>query len=275
MNRLNAYGYEQNFLHYLDLMPYDGNHFFNYNGLNFLIKSNPNNKNIVFCFHGAVWEPDGGEGINRIIFRGYDYEIENTDIICICDYLLNQYDEYVVNWTLSTKKHNIEIIYQELISYIFSRKQYRKILFTGTSGGGYPSIKFASIYKETALVSNSQLYLELYIDNREGLNHGFNGLQRIIKYYNDELIYDNKDIEKHILQSNPKKVIMYNNILDSTFQRDVLPFINFLYKNKLLSILEPHFFISHNEPIPPSTQHHIQFPDNKKHIDILRNYFQD
>lgn len=121
-------------------------------------KLNSKNENIVITFHGEVAD----SGIDRIIFRGFDWDLENTDILCICDYMLNKYSEYRVNWTLSTKTLNIEYIYEDLFTNILSLKQYEKVIFTGSSTGGFPSIKFACKFNAIAIVANAQLYLEKY-----------------------------------------------------------------------------------------------------------------
>ena len=71
------------------------------------------------------------------------YEIDDTNIVCISDYLLNIYQEYQVNWTLSTStyKHNVEYIYDELFMYLITQQKYSKVIFIGTSAGGFPSLK--------------------------------------------------------------------------------------------------------------------------------------
>lgn len=43
---------------------------------------NSNNKNLVIIFHGAV----PTNGTNRIIFRGYNYEIDNTILFVLSIY---------------------------------------------------------------------------------------------------------------------------------------------------------------------------------------------
>ena len=129
-----AYNYKQQKINELNNIDNNGNNFYSYKGLNFLSKLKSNNKNLVICFHGAV----PGNGIDRIIFRGYNYEIDNTNIVCISDYLLNIYHDYKVNWTLSTYKHNVEYIYEELFKYLIDQQKYyyntvrRAIDFHGT-----------------------------------------------------------------------------------------------------------------------------------------------
>ena len=88
-----AYGYNQQIINDLLNISNDTDNFYNYKGLNFFSKLNSKNENIVISFHGAV--PDFGT--ERIFFRGVDWEITNTDIICISDYLMNIYNEVQKN----------------------------------------------------------------------------------------------------------------------------------------------------------------------------------
>jgi hypothetical protein len=117
-----AYGYTQINIQNITQIQY-GNNFYNFKGLNFLSKIEPKNKNIVFIFHGAI-----KSNKDNVIFRGYNYNIKNTDVICISDYLLGIYKDYTINWTLSTKKYNVEDIYKEVIyefdkTYSSSKRQ--------------------------------------------------------------------------------------------------------------------------------------------------------
>lgn len=198
---------------------------------------------------------------NKIIFRGYDYNIDNTDIICISDFLLDKYKNYKINWTLSSTKYNAENIYFELFNYILNNKHYKKIIFTGTSAGGYPSIKFASYFHTNALVSNAQLYLEKYIH--------FKQLISILEQNNDTLLYNNKDIEKLLIQHKPKKIILYQNKLDSTHYKALLEFLDFVKNQSLESFFDFRLF-EYKGLIPEGkTHHHINFPDNQKYYDVL------
>ena len=155
---LEAYGYKQQIINELNNIENDTYNFYNYKGLNFLSKLSSKNENIVVSFHGAT----KGFGTERIFFRGYDWEITNTDLICICDYLINIYNEVQLNWTLSTKKNESDNIYIELFKNIFDKKKYKNIIFTGSSAGGFPSIKFSSIFNSIAIIANPQLYVWKY-----------------------------------------------------------------------------------------------------------------
>ncbi len=253
-----AYGYTQTNISNLTEISKTGNHFYNFKGINFFCKMNPKNTKIAIIFHGERTNND------RIIFRGYDYEIDGVNIICFCDYLLSVYKDYTINWTLPTKKHNTDPIYREIIEALLQKK-YDKVVFTGTSAGGYPSIKFACYFHEIALVSNSQLYLENYPD--------FQTLIKMLNSHNDSVIYEDKQIEKIILENKPKKIIIYNNKEDSNYVQNIIPFYRFIIRNNLTSLIDLHIF-SWDNPIPEGkTHHHIQFPDNKKNLEILKNAF--
>lgn len=266
-----AYGYKQQIIAELNNIDINTNNFYNYKGLNFLSKLSCKNKNLVIIFHGAV----PNNGINRIIFRGYNYEIDNTNIICICDYLLNKYHEYKVNWTLSTDKHNVEYIYDELFTYLVTEQKYNKIIFTGTSAGGFPSLKFACKFNCIALLSNSQIYLEEYGKNIKSWKQGFYHLKNMVEKNNDKLIYENKQIEHIIHEYKPKKVIIFNNKKDLTYNRDIVPTIQYINNNKISHLFQINLF-DYDGIIPSGkTHHHIQFPDDKKHIDILREIIKN
>jgi len=253
-----AYGYTQTNISNLGSISKTGNHFYNFKGVNFLCKLNPKNTKIIFIFHGARTNKD------KVIFRGFDYQIEGADIICISDYLISIYENYTVNWTLSTKKHNTDSIYREIISTLLQKK-YDKVVFTGTSAGGYPSIKFACYFNAIAIVANAQIYLEDY--------SGFKTLKEMVESNGDIVIYENKEIEKIIQQYKPKKIVVYNNKTDSTYSRDIIPLTEFVKKNNLTHYFDFHIF-SWDGKIPEGkTHHHIQFPGNKKHLEILRILF--
>ena len=269
-----AYGYKQQIINELNNIDNNTNNFYNYKGLNFLSKLSCQNENLVIIFHGSI--PNSQKGQYNAIFRGYHYTIDNTDIICISDYLLTKYkDNYTVNWSLSTKKHaNLDLLYNKLFEYIINTKIYKNIVFTGTSAGGFPSLKFGSFFNATVIISNSQLYIENYVNNR--------GLAFIKRYIDndDEVIYENKMIEKIILQSKPKQIIYYQNKQDigpnpHNSYGDCIQFKNFLESNNLLNICEFFIFIPDNELSKNFNPHSIQFLDNKKHINILREFIKN
>ena len=123
---MHAYGYTQTNLSNLTEISKTGNHFYNFKGVNFLCKMNPKNTKIVFVFHGARTDKK-----IEVIFRGFDYQIDGVDIICISDYLISIYEDYTVNWTLPTKKYKTDPIYHEIISALLQKK-YDKVLQVGS-----------------------------------------------------------------------------------------------------------------------------------------------
>lgn len=253
-----AYGYTQTNISNLGSISKKGNNFYNFKGINFLCKMNPKNRKIVFIFHGARTNKD------KVIFRGFDYEINGVDIICISDYLITIYEDYTINWTLPTKKHNADQIYREIFGALLQKK-YEKVVFTGTSAGGYPSIKFACYFNAIAIVANAQIYLENY--------PGFQTFSKMLESHGDAIIYENKEIEKIIQKYKPKKIIIYNNKNDLTYSRDIQPLLEFIKKKNLKHLFDFNIFLWNGQIPEGKTHHHIQFPGNKKHLEILRKKF--
>lgn len=269
---IEAYGYKSQNIDNLHNIDHNTNNFYIYKDLNFLSKLNSKNENLVITFHGAL--TDSMIGKFDIIFRGNDWLIDNTDIICITDILFSKYkSKFEVNWTLTTNKHpNTDMLYNELFEYIINHKRYKNVIFTGTSAGGFPSLKFGSFFNSIVIISNAQLYIENYFDNK--------GLKLIKNYIDDddEVIYKNKMIEEIILQSQPKKIIYYQNTMDigpipHNSYSDFLQFKIFIEKNNLNEICVFNDF--HSNTRRNWNQHSIQFPNNKKHIDILQEYIKN
>lgn len=185
---------------------------------------------------------------------------------------MNKYHEYKVNWSLSTNKYNIECIYKELFTYIINKQKYNKVVFTGTSAGGFPSLKFACKFNCIALISNSQIYLEKY--GSEVNKQGFYHLKYMGESKEDKLIYQDRMIESIIQNNKPNKIIIYNNKKDSTYETHVLPLINYAKNIEIYDLFETYFFEYNNLP-EEKNQHKLQFPNDKIHIDILQEYFKN
>ena len=213
---------------------------------------------------------NGAACTDRVIFRGHNYTFANTDVVCVSDYLIGIYPEYAFNWTLSTEHHNIENLYLRLFRALLSRRNYQDVLFTGTSAGGFPSVKYASIFGKKALIANAQLYLENYGNDHH--QYGFTYLTHMLARYGDSPVYVPKYIEHLILKTPPAQIILYNNQNDSTHKRDTVPFLAFLRRHKLEHLCRPVVHTYHG-PIPAGkTHHHIQFPNNTKHFQVLQDY---
>jgi len=265
------YGYKQQIINNLDEINNNSSNHYTYKDLSFLSKMKKNNNNIVIIFHGAI--PIFQIGKHKVIFRGFNFDIKDTDIICVSDYLLEKYnDKYYVNWTLQTENYpNSDDLYCEIFRYYINKKNYEKVIFTGTSAGGFPAIKFASFFKETALISNSQLYLENYPNPV---------IPMLSNRFGDKLIYKEKLIEEIVLKSNPKKIIYYQNEKDNGNEyvldgfQEFLIFKKFLENNNLIDILDPHLFLKN---YGCSKKNHIsQFPNESRLEDILKlNLFKD
>jgi len=267
---MEKYGYSQNVITSLKDIDTNSTNFYTYNNLHFLSKQKKNNTNLVIFFHGIVPLPlDPFEDpLDRIVFRGYGWEIEKTDIVCISDYLLGVYKDWITNWWLPTKNYDVDKIYKNLFTYLINNKSYDNIIFTGTSAGGYPSIKYASYFNCNALVSNTQTYPQHYTL--------FPKMVKILKNNGDKLLYTEKEIEKYILEGNMKKLTLFFNIKDVTFKTYIPPFINFIYKDckKLKTIFDIHLF-SDNAILPENRDYHyMTFPNGKKHLEILKNYLK-
>lgn len=251
---MTSYGYKVKNIKTLNDISSHGSFWYEYKNLNFLSKQKKTNENLVISFHGCI-----GKKMTNV-FRGYDYVIENTDIVCVSNTLTNIYTELQISWYLSSKKYDVCGICHELFSFLIDKKIYKNVIFTGSSAGAYPSIYYACIFNKTAIIANPQIYLDL--DGRYKIS------QTLLKQSDDELIYTDKEIEKVIHNNKAKKIILYQNLLDRDLYSTFVKFMN----NNYSDIFE---FISFNGPDVlklGETQHGYYFPDNKNHLTILKEY---
>lgn len=227
-NIFNGYGYDVITLKKINEIKRNTNNAYHFKNVRFLLKTLEKNDILVISFHGAVKNKD--KGLKKIIFRGYDIPESLCDLLCISDALMNIYKHYSVNWYLSTSKYNFEPIYQEIFKYIINFKKYKNVIFTGSSAGAYPALLYASIFNKIALIGNPIIYPEIY---------GLDRLEQniIVHYYkhkkllhenNDELLYNEKDIEKKLLENKPEKIIYYQNIKDGHCKTSCHPFMDFI-----------------------------------------------
>ena len=260
------YGYKQNKIEGVTSIQLFGTHYYTYKNIHFLLKCAPASEYLVVCFNGAYTPNICGQ----VMFRGFEYNIPKTDILCVSDGLMTTYKNLLLSWYVSTEKHDYNSTYISIFEHIIkAHGKYKDVIFTGTSGGGFPSIYFASHFKQTAIVANAQFYIDKYSYYRK--------LTSIIETENkDKVILPN--IEEMVVKSPPKKIIIYNNGQDEHVRRSpnssYPPFVHFLQSNNLSHILNLHVF--NNSILEHATQqyHHLHFPNNKKHITILTEYIK-
>ena len=223
--------------------------------VDFLYKPTQNSKKLAVVFHGSRSMKQ-----KLPIFRSYNWD-SNFSILSFSDLLLKEYckDSLLLGWYLDTKKHKQSNIIIQVIKKIKKIGEYNKIIFFGSSGGGYPALKFASYFNEIAFFMNSQIYLN---------NHKhFDILKKILNENSDELL--DFDIEKYIKDNGlPKKVILYCNIRDKHhYEIHSLPLEKF-FNNNFLGIFKGIYFNGHTPP-KGSTHHHVQLPNGMTSISII------
>jgi len=253
---MSEYGYTLNKIITLNDISGNGSFWYEYKGLGFLSSLKVTNENLVVTFHGCLKTNE------RNIFRGYNYVIEKTDVICVSNMLTNIYPDLRISWYLSSKNYDVHGLCIQLFQYLLDNKKYKNVIFTGSSGGAYPSMRYASIFNKTAIISNPQIYLETECYNR------FQKAQIILEEKGDNLLYKEEEIEHIIKNNKPKKIILYYNTLDVD---QCSKFVNFMNKGHS-DIFE---FIPFKGPDileSGKTQHTYDFPENKSHLTILKEY---
>lgn len=198
-----------------------GNIHYIYEDVHFLYKNN-NKKHLIVSFHGAI-----KENTRYPVFRNYDKNYINSDMLSIFDGMLHKYKTQglLLSWYLSSEKYNFNEIYTKIIKQIIGK--YKKVLFFGTSGGGYPALYYACIFNSHCLIGNSQLYLEKY--------KYYSTFKKILLDADDKIIV--KNIEDVIVTNPPKLLTISTNIDDEHHNIEHSePFVKFCKDNKIYGL---------------------------------------
>lgn len=81
-----------------------------YKDVHFLFKPHKLSNNLVVSFHGGIG------GATTPVFRFFDYNFDNSSLLCFSDTILNHYQKknkkYTFYWYLDTKKMKYTDIYK-------------------------------------------------------------------------------------------------------------------------------------------------------------------
>lgn len=227
---------------------------YDYLGYNFLYKAKKNQLNkkqhLIVMFHGAISE----DRDNRIIYRGFNWDINGADLLCMSDQLIKYHSKLKTSWFQSSLKIPAVYHYRKIIHHIINYGKYNKVIFSGSSAGGYPSLYFAGYFHKMALITNAQIYLKesnLYAQ-----------LDQVMNKSDDEIKYYPRKIESYLKNYRPQKIIIYNNTADYTYPEHAEIFLKFLQEKKINHEIN----LFHQE----KDAHNRRFPYNQKHQTILQ-----
>ena len=233
---------------------------YNYKTIDFFFKNVDLNDYLIIYLHGAIYiDKKTNKVIQKPIFYHWNYVYKNCDTLCLSDKLLDIYDSknLELSWFLSTPTNYYFDIYIEILKFIIN-KNYKKVLFTGISGAGFPAIIFSSYFKCNCLIFNPQIYLNKY--------HYFDKFLNILNI--DESNLD-IDIEKLLIKKGPpnKIILIINKNDDHSYKEHGIFFELFMLKyfeNHIKTI-----FFKGAEPPEGKSHHRIFLPDNVNFNNLL------
>ena len=201
----------------------------------FLLKRNPKNKILTVCFHGRA-------NLGSFpIFRGYNYNLKNSDILSIADKLQPK-----LNMEVTFYLHYI-VDYIKLIKTIYQEGKYTKMLFFGTSSGGFIALFLASYFQQHAFIANAFIYTN---------NNHYRRLEKRCEDTQTKYAI-RMDIEAVIAHYGfPKSIHLFSNKADSIHVKNAKPFMT-KYEGEKSKIKEKFFF---RKPTDGSDPHTINMP---------------
>ena len=253
---MNSYGYKTKLIDKLDdisclissgLFQF---HFI-YKNTDFYYSHKSNDYGTLVSFHAAV-EPT----ISLPVFRGHDWSVDNTNILCVSDPVLAKYREGN-NTTISfdstffqgTSKIDSESIIIEVLAF-FQSFNVGDILTFGTSAGGLAALKYSSYFNGYCLIGNAEFHLDIWWN--------FENTAEVIRSQDDEIDYP--DIFSWLNKYGPPKtLILSSNVFDDmTFEAHHLPIVDYFqdkHPEKLYDIrhCEKHSGKFHTSHFPANT----------------------
>ena len=170
----------------------------------FLFKRNPESQILTVLCHGRA--PKG----SYPIFRGYNYNLTQTDTLSLSDKLQSQtklevayYLHYVAD-------------YINIVNHVFKQGKYHKILFFGTSSAGFITLFMASFFQQYAFIANAFIYSN---------NNHYRQLEEYCKRYDKKygIRMEIQSVFKHY--GFPKRVFLFSNKSDSIHIKNTKPFL--------------------------------------------------
>ena len=227
--------------------------YYKYKTIHFLYKINGPSNNLLASFHGYVVVDTPTP-----VFRSYKTTNKMYNVLSISDKLIedNASKKLLLSWHLTPTKFDYNEIYIEIID--FFNKKYKNVIFNGTSGGGFPSLFYASYFKKHALISNSQLYLEKFCH-----------FQNFFEVIEGDINLSDCNIEEVVNKYGPPKLAyIYVNKNDiSHYNEHFLPFEKFVIDNHLESYYKFIDFIGFTPPENKS-HHQVLYPNIENEIVI-------
>ena len=216
---------------------------------------------LLISFHGAlsILDKESKKLTLTPLFRGYNWRIPNVDILCVYDPLLDDYAGEMLQmaWFLDTAFHKHSIDIGEVIGEI--SRQYKNVITTGSSAGGFPAIKYAILTSGHAVIMNPQLYLSRYA-------YHWKNLINVLSKYGDSPV-EPTDVETLLRNfGRPKSITIYINQLDEHHRiSHVDPFLEFSSGDESITAIR---FENSTEPI-----HNSFLPLGEEITNILHKKF--
>ena len=227
-------------------------------------------KNMIVLFHGIA------DYSIYPIYRGYDYNFEDSIVLSITDPLIKLYKGLNIGWYIDTKKYNITDNLLEIIKHIKKKCNCKNIIFSSNCSGALIALKLSCIMNEYCLIANPHTILKsndcsIYPHwTSESLINGFrmplskNDNYKKVKILNEFLKENNDEIQSFDLLDSrnflkkhgiPKLLLCYTHKDDYT--AEWINKINIFYKENNNNNIK--IIFNDKQNVSP---HHTPFKDN-------------
>lgn len=169
---------------------------------------------LVVVFHGGMPEP-------KLVFYQRDLDIPGCDVLSMTDSNIFRLREWpFISFFLGTKRNRADLSYERIIRIFVESKQYDRVVFFGSSAGGFSALKYASVFGGEALVGSPILSPREY--------HTFQSVTRDLSRGGDEIVGPTCVEEIFEQYGYPRRVLLCYNVLDDHdlgYCKHIAPFV--------------------------------------------------
>lgn len=235
--------------------------------LNAFMSSKECNDKLVVFLQGAI----DREKLSPPIYHRWSWHKEiDSNVLCINDPLLNKNDDLRIGWYAGTKNFEYIRKYSKLILKIIDDLSIdrNKLMFYGSSAGGFAAIQFGvAIRNSTVVVNNPQTcildYYETHVDDYLKVAFPDNSKEDVRKLFGKRL-----DLKELIANSTHiPDIHYYQNLADSFhYKNHFIPFISRVFECGKASSLKIEIYRDDTEGHSPLSR--------SKSITIINDFFK-
>lgn len=172
---------------------------------------------LVVAFHGGM--PINSKA--KPLFYQRDLDLPGVDVLSLADANIHRLSKWpYIAWFFGTEKNPVHLTYERTIGMFVRSQQYARVVFLGSSAGGFPALKFGTMFQGEVLLACPILSPRDY--------SSFSSVEEDLRRDGDRIVGPDTARGIFAAYGYPKRVWLCYNVLDDHdwgYSRHILPFL--------------------------------------------------